>query len=180
MLLSLKIRGRLVLGSAFLILLLVAATTLTAWHSQGVTHQIDQVAGVRVPTAVSGSRLVSDVHASLAALRGWLITGDAAFKEERAAIWRNIDDLGRTIDALSAHWIDPHNRERWTAYRDLVEDFRRSQERIEAIAHTPEEQPALRILVTEAAPLVGAMIERITVMIDEERTQDEEHVRPPP
>ena len=50
----------------------------------------------------------------------------------------------------------------------LLEELRSAQDKAEAIAHTLDEQPAAKILATEAAPLSKLMLQKITAIIDEE------------
>src|SRR6266481_1053783 len=69
----------LILGFSVLCLLLagVIGTTITKVHT--VNESTDRTVNLRVPTAMTASDLVAGVYASLASLRGWLITGDDAF-----------------------------------------------------------------------------------------------------
>ena len=46
--------------------------------------------------------------------------------------------------------------------------MRNAQDRAEAIAHTIDEQPAAKILATEAAPLAKLMLQKATSIINEE------------
>jgi methyl-accepting chemotaxis protein len=48
--------------------------------------------------------------------------------------------------------------------------FRKAQQEIESIAHTNENIPAFNILITQAAPTAGEVLEKITLIIEEEST----------
>jgi len=58
----------------------------------------------RVPTAMAASDLVSGVYATLASLRGFLVTGSDGFKAERAVFWKEIQKRGSDMDRLSSQW----------------------------------------------------------------------------
>ena len=100
--LQLNIRGRLILGFSVLCLLLagVIGTTIAKVHT--VSEATDRTVNLRVPTAMTASDLVAGVYASLASLRGWLITGNDAFKAERAGLWKDSQTRGAEMDRLSS------------------------------------------------------------------------------
>jgi len=166
--LQLNIRGRLILGFSVLCLLLagVIGTTIIKVHT--VSEATDRTISLRVPTAMTASDLVAGVYASLASLRGWLITGNDAFKTERAGLWKDIQTHGTEMDRLSGHWTVEKNKQDWQQAKPLLDELRNAQDKAEAIAHTIDEQPAAKILATEAAPLAKLMLQKATSIIDEE------------
>jgi methyl-accepting chemotaxis protein len=123
---------------------------------------------VRTPTALAGSELVGNLYASLAALRGYLLTSNPAQQKARTGAWKDIDALRAEVDRLSQNWTSDENRRKWAEARTLLDELRTAQDRVEKIAHTPEEQPAAHILATEAAPVAASILKDVTAMIDEE------------
>jgi methyl-accepting chemotaxis protein len=121
-----------------------------------------------VPTALTANDLVAEIYASLAALRGWLITGNDAFKVERTVLWKEIQKRGSEMDRLSGNWTVEQNRQDWKQAKPLLAELRNAQDKAEAIAHTIDEQPAAKILATEAAPLAKLMLQKATSIINEE------------
>src|SRR5437763_14450967 len=117
---------------------------------------------------MTASDLVAGVYASLASLRGWLITGNEAFKTERAGLWKAIEEHGSQMDRISGHWTVEQNKLDWKQAKPLLDELRNAQDKAEAIAHTIDEQPAAKMLATEAAPLAKAMLQKATSIIDEE------------
>ena len=117
---------------------------------------------------MTASDLVSGVYASLAALRGWLVTGNAAFKAERAGLWKQIQAQGSEMDRSRAN--GPTNTTRWIGNRRsrCSMNCGSAQDKAEAIAHTIDEQPAAKILATEAAPLAKTCCREARSMIAEE------------
>ena len=79
---SLKIRDRLILGFAAICLVLAVAVGTTIWKVHGNDVLTQLMVQTRVPTAMAGGDLVAKLYGSLAALRGWMLTGNAAFNAD--------------------------------------------------------------------------------------------------
>ncbi len=166
--LHLNIRGRLIFGFSVLCLLLAGVVGTTILKVRTVSEATDRTVNLRVPTAMTASDLVAGVYASLASLRGWLITGNDTFKTERAALWKDIQARGSEMDRLSGQWTVEQNKADWKQAKPLLDELRNAQDKAEAIAHTIDEQPAAKLLATEAAPLAKLMLQKATSIIDEE------------
>ena len=166
--LQLNVRGRLILGFSLLCILLAAVVGTTIIKVRTVNESTDRTVNLRVPTAMNAGELVADVYASLASLRGWLLTGNDVFKTERAVLWKDIQARGSEMDRLSGQWTTEQNRSDWKQAKPLLDDLRSAQDKAEAIAHTVDEQPAAKILATEAAPLAKLMLQKSTSIIEEE------------
>ena len=165
---QLNIRGRLIFGFSILCILLAAVVGTTLIKVRTVGEATERTVNLRVPTAMTASDVVAGVYASLASLRGFLITGNDAFKAERATLWKEIQAHGSDMDRLSGHWTVEQNKVDWNQAKPLLDELRHAQEKAEAIAHTIDEQPAAKILATEAAPLVKLMLKQATSIINEE------------
>ncbi|HLZ04397.1 MAG TPA: methyl-accepting chemotaxis protein [Bradyrhizobium sp.] len=167
-LLELNIRGRLIFGFALLCALLAIVVGTTIVKVRAVNKATERTVNLRVPTALTASDLVSEVYATLAALRGWLITGNDAFKLERITLWKQIQKRGSEMDRLSDKWTVGQNRLDWNEAKPLLAELRNAQDKAEAIAHTIDEQPATKILATQAAPLAKLMLKKATAIINDE------------
>jgi methyl-accepting chemotaxis protein len=167
-LLHLNIRGRLIFGFSVLCALLAIVVGTTIVKVGSVGEATDRTVRLRVPTAMTASEVVSGVYASLASLRGWLITGNEAFKAERAAFWQEIEKHGAQMDRLSDQWTVQQNKVDWNEAKPLLDELRKAQDKAEAIAHTIDEQPAAKLLATEAAPLAKLMLQKATSIINDE------------
>ncbi|MBT3237532.1 MAG: HAMP domain-containing protein [Rhodospirillaceae bacterium] len=119
-----------------------------------------------MPTAAASSNMVKNIQASLAALRGYMLTGAKKFANQRADVWADIDVTVANMDELSKSWTNPKNVENLQVFKGVIEEFRIAQQQVEDIAKTPEEQPATLVLTRDAAPLAGVMIKSISKMID--------------
>ncbi|HWX63950.1 methyl-accepting chemotaxis protein [Bradyrhizobium sp.] len=166
--LNLNIRGRLIVGFGSLCILLASVVTVTMVKVQAVNDSTARNVNLRVPTAMNASDLVSEVYATLASLRGWLISGNDVFKTERVGLWQEIQKRGAEMDRLSTQWTNPQNKQDWKEAKPLLDELRSAQDRAEAIAHTIDEQPAAKLLATEAAPLAKTMLREATSIINEE------------
>src|SRR6266571_2688663 len=167
-LLHLNIRGRLILGFSVICILLAGVVGTTIIKVRTVSEATDRTVNLRVPTAMTASDMVAGIYASLASLRGWLITGNDAFKTERAGLWKAIQTHGTEMDRLSGHWTVEQNRQDWKQAKPLLDELRSAQDKAEAIAHTIDDEPAAKILATEAAPLAKTMLQKATSIIDDE------------
>ncbi|HVM82574.1 MAG TPA: hypothetical protein VMW18_01695, partial [Candidatus Binatia bacterium] len=86
-----KVRSWLIAGfglTAAMLAVTVAVNLRQVDVSGALTEQMVQQ---RLPSTMAGSRLVSNVQASTAALRDWMLTGNADNKTRRAAIWQEVD-----------------------------------------------------------------------------------------
>ena len=167
----LKIRGRLILGFAAVCALIVMIVGVTQYQLSVIRQGVERVEQLRVPTAAASAAMARDIYASLASLRGWMLTGQPRFKDERAAVWQDIADHQARMDVLSRNWTNPRNVEQWSVFKNTLSEFQQAQEQVEAIANSPDEQPANRILFEQAAPQAAVMLRQITAMIDEEMTR---------
>jgi methyl-accepting chemotaxis protein len=167
-LVHLNIRGRLILGFSVLCVLLAGVVGTTIVKVRTVNESTERTVNLRVPTAMTASDMVAGVYASLAALRAWLITGNEAFKTERAVLWKEIQKRGSEMDNLAVNWTVEQNKADWKQARPLLDELRNAQDKAETIAHTPDEQPAAKMLATEAAPLARTMLQKATAIINEE------------
>jgi len=163
---NLNISQKLYLGFSVVLLLLITAISITLWNVSAVKETTDRIVNLRTPTAQASQRMTNNINASLAALRGWMIVENEAFKVQRADVWADIAQTSKNMDSLSLKWTNPKNVENWVAFKKTLAEFEIAQQKVEDIAHTPDETPATQILVTEAAPRARIMVKSISEMID--------------
>tara|TARA_R110002096_G_scaffold416576_3_gene619687 strand:- start:125330 stop:127528 length:2199 start_codon:yes stop_codon:yes gene_type:complete len=166
--LQFNIKQRLYGGFGVLFLTLLVAVGLTIVKVGDASDGVVRLSSLRVPTANASAQMVSDINASLASLRGWMLTGNDTFKVERSAVWTSIDRTKASMDELSKTWTNPKNVSDWAVFKGTLEEFRIAQQQVEDMANSPDEQPALVILLNEAAPQAGIITTAITAMINEE------------
>jgi methyl-accepting chemotaxis protein len=166
--LQFNIRGRLILGFGVLCVLLAVVVGTTIAKVSSVSVTTDRTVSLRVPTAMTAGDVVAGLYASLASLRGWLITGNEAFKSERADVWKDLRRNVSELDRLAGHWSAEQDKQDWLRAKSLLDELREAQDKAEAIAHTLDEQPAAKFLATEANPLAREILKKVTSIIDEE------------
>ena len=149
---KLNIKGKLILGFAVVVLVLATAVGSTIWKVTEVAGISDRIVDLRTPTSAASQRMLNDINASLAALRGYMLTGNPAFKKGRAGVWADIDTAAADMDKLSQSWTNPKNAEKWNGFKAILGEFRQAQAKVENIAKTVDEQPATKILTQLAAP----------------------------
>jgi len=134
------------------LLLLAGAVGTTLWMVTEINAGTERIADLRAPTALASQRLSARVEGSLAALRGYLLTGKDTFKLTRAGNWAAIDDTSAQLDQLSAGWTNQKNKDAWAQFKAISAEFRAAQAKVEAAANPTDPAPALALLVSEAAP----------------------------
>ena len=166
---SLKIRGRLNGGFGAVCLVIITLVGITLWKVGNIADANHRIVNLRLPTSEASMGMINGINASLASLRGWMITGNSTFKTERAAVWAEIAGIGKTMDTMSKNWTNPANVEKWKQFKVILAEFRVAQQKVEDVANSADEQPATRILTTEAAPKAQIMVSEITNIIDMEQ-----------
>ena len=166
---QLRIRGRLVIGYAVFALVILAIILVTRQQVTNLGTVAERTVSLRVPTAEASRALATEINASLAALRGWMLTADADYRTARARAWQGIE---RHLAALLRLAGDEQTaaRETLATLGRLLDAFRDTQERVEALAHTPEAEPARKLFEEEAAPRAAVIADTITRMIDLEKS----------
>ncbi len=165
---KLKISHRLYGGFAILVLLLVAAVGTTVWLVKEVDANSDRIVNLRMPTAQASAKMVNDINASLASLRGFMLTGNKAFKTERANVWADIAKIKAELNTYSKSWTNPANIKKLKSFNKTLAEFEIAQAKVEKIARSKDEQPATVILVKDAAPRAKVILQSITAIIDAE------------
>ena len=169
---DMKLPVKIGLGFGMMVLLLVAAISITIYQVNQAKQLTDRMVDLRVPTAQASLGMLNGMQESLAGLRGWMLLGNPVFKEVRQGAWDNwIDPSLNTLDKMSKNWTNPENVKRLAQMKGSVEKFREYQLEIENIAQTIDEEPALKILLNDAAPRAAKLASLITRMIDLEAKQ---------
>lgn len=167
---NLKIGTRIFAGCGALVFIILLAVGTTLFQANKIATESHRIVNLRMPTANSSQALLNNINSSLAALRGWMITGNPAFKTQRKDIWTDIAKVTSEMNTLSKSWTNPANIEVWDGFKSILDEFKIAQEKTEAIAKTIDEQPATKILAQKAAPLANVLVSEITNMINIEMT----------
>ena len=118
---NLKISARLIIGFSAMAIILAIAVGMTIWKVTEINKTATRIVDLRMPTAASSSDMVKNIYASLAALRGFMLTNAQTFKDQRAEVWSNIDNTIVKMDELSKNWTNPKNVEDLQVFKGIVE-----------------------------------------------------------
>jgi len=168
-----KIGKRLILGFAILVILVAISSFNAIFQINSIEQQAQKVVELRLPTAQASASILNGVNHALAALRGWMILGKDKFKNERATAWETeINNSLATLEKMSVNWTNPENVTRLEELKLLLNEFATQQQKIEDIAQTVQNTPALEMLFEQAVPQASIMSKQITLMIDLEAALD--------
>lgn len=161
------------IGFSILIVLIAASSFNAIWQVNSIERQAQKVVELRLPTAQASASILNGVNHALAALRGWMILGKDKFKNERAVSWdTEINNSLVTLEEMSVNWTNPENVTRLAELKLLLNEFATEQQKIEDIAQTVQNTPALEMLFDKAVPQATIMSKQITLMIDLEAQLD--------
>ena len=152
---TLSIGARLALGFGLLCALLAAVSGMAALESSEVDRAVAQIVDYRMPVSQTSSELEMKLYASLAALRGYLLTGNDQFKQDRKEAWTAIDSQSVAMDGFSKGFTNSTNIELWRNGRQLLAELKAAQDKAEA-AGVGEE--GVKILAGEAVPRVRKLV----------------------
>ena len=156
---NLKISHRLYFGFAAIVVLLAVAVATAILQVQEIEKINVRISTLRTPTALTAERLTADLQGTLAALRGYILTGKEGFKVERAGNWVDIDAASGRMDELSARWTNQANIDAWASFKAVRDEFKTAQAAVEAVVDPANTQPAITMLVAEAAPRAAKLQE---------------------
>ncbi len=161
------------LGTGFGIVLFIFLTLVLFIQYKLTTQEALQnhIVELRVPTNIAGHDLVNGINFSLAALRGYMILGKDRFKQEREVAWKEIDRNLDIMTEMSKNWTVPKNIETLNELKAVMAEFNLAQEKVEKISHSTDEQPAMKILINEAAPRAAKIVSALNRMINDEKKQ---------
>ncbi|PKF49195.1 methyl-accepting chemotaxis protein [Enterovibrio nigricans] len=148
----LTIGQRLALGFGLLIAIFISAVVFTNTRLAELQHVGSSLLENSVPTALAGKALNNEINKSLAILRGYLVLGDKTFIEKRQQIWRDID-VQLNVLSNSQNQLDIANyNAQLHQLKERLTQYRAAQDEVENLAHTVDEQPAMKLFGEQAAP----------------------------
>jgi len=166
-----RIKTWLLVGFGSITAMLVLVVAINFWQVRANAAITVRMVDQRLPMTIEGNELVANVQGSLTALRDWMLTGNAAFKHNRAEIWKRIQGRVTAIDALSQAWTDDKDKSDWARVKDLLTTFSAAEDKAEGLANSPDEQPALKMLNGDGDKIALVMSRNITSMLNGEFDQ---------
>lgn len=166
---SSSLQTKLTTSYALMTALILLISLVTIWQLSSTKKLAYQVTDLRTPTVFATSMVISGINHELSALRGWMISGDASFKKQRTTASSNEIEPGiAMLRFLTKESSSPEKASQLSEVEQLLTEFETELKKIEAIAQTIDNTPAIKLLHDEAAPLAGIMIKQISRIIDQE------------
>ncbi len=162
---SQSLKTRLSLAFAALGALLLISLAVTIFKSKQVDQAVSTIVEESVPVAFSGAQLAADVNGTMATLRGWVLTNDEIFKTQRNELWSRISKQIALLDTSLT------GQKNWQDLKDKLTRFQAAQDRVETMAHSPDDQPATRLLNTKVTPLTDEMLSSMSQVYIQEVSQ---------
>jgi methyl-accepting chemotaxis protein len=97
-----------------------------------IDQKLDFVVEQRLPTATHLASIAFELADSVAAMRGYMLTGLESFKTDRAEAWKDLEESRRLYDAEAQNFTNPRNREAWLELNALITRLKDIQDKLEA------------------------------------------------
>jgi signal transduction histidine kinase/CheY-like chemotaxis protein/CHASE3 domain sensor protein len=166
---NMSIGGKLTVGFGILVMLTLVVVGLSFLSSDAAYQKIETTKQLRAPLALASARAQADLLTMLADVRGYLALGDEAYRTGYAtssdAFQADLIELERLLNQS-----DPGNTEvkqqidevqitfeAWSPYPDQLFTLRDDQ---------LQSEPALRVLVQDASPLIARITTDVSAMIE--------------
>ncbi|KZN50999.1 methyl-accepting chemotaxis protein [Pseudoalteromonas luteoviolacea] len=140
-----------------------------------LAQNFTQVSSVSIPLVNVNSDLKMNILDSLIALEEQIITGsnETAKKNaivERNAAWKDIENGFETLAQFARE--TGFDEVRLNRIKEHLQELKHEQRVTSDIANTLDNEPAVKLLVTEAIPLAESMVALLAQMIEIEREED--------
>ncbi|MFT5163595.1 MAG: methyl-accepting chemotaxis protein [Alteromonadaceae bacterium] len=178
---QLSIGKKLASGFGIVIIAIFVATLLNVYQLSKMKEGQTLVVKVRYPIVMAGKDLINGMNQSLAALRGYMILGSEPqaaqkFKTERQLALQNIEKSITFLDAIIDS-MDKRSINIISKIKQSLSTIKENQQAIEHIAQTPQNQPALELLIEDAGPKANQMLDHLGSIIEIEADLDADEER---
>jgi len=170
---NLSLRSKLHGGLALMFLTVAGIAAVTMVLVKRNLEATERMTAHVTPTAQASLQMLGGLNRSMAALRGWMLLGEASFLTERQAAIE--EEIVPAFAELRTRGLEGPASDRapdFDRIEALIGEVLSHQRAIEEIAQTPENMPALKLLVEEAAPLTFLMADSLRHLIDMERRRE--------
>lgn len=147
------------------------------WRLEVSMTLTSRVIEVRTPMVRYGSEALDGLNASVACVRAFMQRRDEKFKTERRRLWEDvIEPAMQGMTAIACRTPANTDSSGLVEIKKICSEVLATQEEIEAVCHTPENTPAQKIFLEEAAPAASAMIGALSALITDELQLDTKDV----
>lgn len=159
------------IGSGYLLttLVLAAAVAFTLVQIARMDNVVLSLIGRHAPTFEACLRILSGSHKAAAKLRGYILVQDDSLKKQRAeAFSQEVDPALKQLKSLIKEFGTPEQNSQVEGLENTLADYQKEQQKIEDLAHTDKNLPALHLFTTQAEPKAEQLTEAVGAMLDEE------------
>jgi methyl-accepting chemotaxis protein len=142
---------------------MVGSTIYSLRQMAAVDQKIDFVIQQRLPTVLNLTSMAFELADSIAAMRGYMLSGDTAFKEARASSWKSLDEARLAYRDEARTFTNETNKVRWAELDGLISEIKTLQDQMEASIPNGERasDAQVRILTQTLGPKARRAIEII-------------------
>lgn len=145
--------NRVIIGFFLAFLMLCLAFSARLWFVSEIVETSKTIRNVNMPIIEDTAKLLNGINHSMSVLRGWVMTGDEAFRQERKEVWER--DIKKTYRQMSELIQNDTVKEKVAVDNVLDEQlikFEIVQQRIERLAHSDVNNLAENVFRTQISP----------------------------
>ena len=160
---NLKLTYKIMLVLAVLLTPMAASVLYSMRQTAAVDQKLDHVVDQRLPTVLHLSAMAFELADSIGAVRGYMLSGDATFKDARTSSWKSLDEARVAYREEAKTFTNETNKIRWTELDGLLTEIRTLQDQLEASIPAGERasDAQVRILTQTLGPKARRAIEII-------------------
>jgi methyl-accepting chemotaxis protein len=129
---NLKLVYKIALVLAALLAPMAASTLYSMRQVSAVDRKLDHVVDQRLPTVIHLSTMAFELVDSIGSVRGVQLTGEATFREARAASWKSLEEHRLAYREEAKTFTNETNKVRWAELDALLTEIKTLQDQMEA------------------------------------------------
>lgn len=168
---GLRLRTKFIVGFGAIVLCMALSLGYSFLEIQITARRTEQMLYQYAPAAAANRSLLSGVQRSMAALRGWVLLGEAEFRDQREAAWT--DDIEPSLAGLLTHLAELPQGEQHQIEEVVqrLSDLRNLQKEIESVANTIDNEPAKHLADTAGTAQMKELFAAVSALMGAEASR---------
>jgi methyl-accepting chemotaxis protein len=162
---------RLVAGFSAVVLVNFISVVCTFVVVVSIAADNRRIVDYRQPIAVKVEQLAHQDLATVAAIRGWLVTHSPNLEADRQAQWVAAAQLKMELDQLAPHFGSAEDQARWETAKTQLDNLKHAQDEVVKLAFTLDAEPAKKMYIEELRPQAAKMADTLIAVLDTELKQ---------
>lgn len=153
-----SIRSRLILGFSTIIFIFFIGFVINLIEQERIRQFSDILIHQDIPNMQLISNTAGQIRASLAASRGYGMTHDENFAEERKENWVMLKQFEKQIDTLA---VSPQHEQLFTGWHEIkaaLSQLQATQSEIESLIRAGKTEDATKLLIQKTNPLSNTLL----------------------